>query len=67
MQLSFFDSMNAVVASPFASSSGLNLEMNLGWRRMENLTSQHRSFKTSRMTHLDSPCFSVQIGFYVRV
>ena len=67
MQLSFLYSMNAVVAFIFASSSGLNLEMNLGWRRKENLKSQRRSFRISSMTHLDSPCFSVQIGFYICV
>ena len=67
MQFGFLYSMNAVVAFIFASSSGLNLEMNLGWRRKENLESQRRSTRVSSMAHLDSPRVPVQIGFYIRV
>ena len=59
--------MNAVIALTSTSSSRLDFEMNIGWRRKEDLEGEPRFIKTSGITHLDSPCVFVQIGFYTLV
>ena len=47
--------MDAEVAFVVVSSSGLNFEVNFGWRRKEDLEGQRRLIDISSMTHLDGP------------